>query len=87
MMNDILHPCFNYVKTNVSIICDLYNVRSPQFHLPVNKHDFAIQLIKYCLIKLLNEDENISNIADKVFEQTFCIFQLTLKKQYNYFLQ
>ena len=69
---------FNYMKPNVPIICDLYNVRSPHLHLPVNKHDFAIQLIKYFLFKLLNEDENISKIADKVLEQTFCIFKLIL---------
>ena len=36
------------------------NVRNPKFHLPVIKHEFAKQLLQYCLIKLLNEDENIS---------------------------
>ena len=49
-----------------------------KFHLPVTKHDFAKQLIQYCLIKLLNEDENISKIADTVFEQTFGKAQQTL---------
>ena len=69
------------MKPNVPVICDHYNVRNPKFHLPAIKHDFAKQLIQYCLIKLLNEDENISKIADKVFEQTFCMFKSTLKNK------
>ena len=86
LMNNLLPPYFNYMKPNVPVICDHYNVRNPKFHLPAIKHDFAKQLIQYCLIKLLNEDENISKIADKVFEQTFCMFKSILKKQSNYFL-
>ena len=71
LMNDLLPPYFNYVP----VICDHYNVRNPKFHLPVIKHNFAQQLIQYCLIKLLTEDENISKVADKVFEKTFCLFK------------
>ena len=58
-----------------------YNVRNPKFHLPAIKHDFAKQLIQHCLIKLLNKDENISEIANKVFDQTFCMFKSTLKNK------
>ena len=75
LMSDLLPPYFNYMKPNVPVICDHYNVRNLKFHLPVIKHDFAKQLIQYCLIKLLNENENIKKIADKVFEQTFCMFK------------
>ena len=39
------------------------------------KHEFAKQLLQYCLIKLLNEDENASQIAYKVGEQPFCTFK------------
>ena len=81
LMNDLLPPYFNYMKPNVPVICDHYNVRNPKFHLPVIKHDFAKQLIQYCLIKLLNENDNISKIADKVFEQTFCTFKSILKNK------
>ena len=81
LMNNLLPPYFNYMKPNVPVICDHYNVRNPKFHLPAIKHDFAKQLIQYCLIKLLNEDENISKIADKVFEQTFCMFKSILKNK------
>ena len=54
------------MKPNLPVICNHYNVRNPKFHLPLIKHEFAKQLLQYCLIKLLNEDENASQIAYKV---------------------
>ena len=69
LMNDLLPPYFNYMQPNVPVICDHYNVRNPKFNLPVINHDFAKQLMQYCFIKLLNKDENILKIADKVFKQ------------------
>ena len=80
-MNNLLSPYFNYMKPNAPVIYDHYNVQNPKFHLPVIKHDFGTQLIQYCLIKLLNEDENISKITDKIFEQTFCMFKSILKNK------
>ena len=59
LMNDLLPPYFDYIQPNVPVICDHHNVQNTKFHLPVFKHDFAKQLIQYCLIKFLNEDENI----------------------------
>ena len=53
--------------------------RNPKFHLPLIKHEFAKQLLQYCLIKLLNEDENASQIAYKVGEQPFCTFKSVIK--------
>ena len=85
-MNDLLPPYFNYMKPIVPIICDHYKVRNPKFYLPLIKHDFAKQLIQYSLIKLLNKNNKISEIANKVFEQIFCMFKLILKKHSNYFL-
>ena len=81
LMNYLLPPYFNYMKPNVPVICDHYNARNPKFHLPVIKHDFARQFIQYCLITLLNKDENIKKIADTVFEQTFCMFKSILKNK------
>ena len=81
LMNDLLPPYFNYMKPNLPVISNHYNVRNPKFHLPAIKHDFAKQLIQHCLIKLLNKDENISEIANKVFDQTFCMFKSTLKNK------
>ena len=74
LMNDLLPPYFNYMKPNLPVICNHYNV-------PAIKHDFAKQLIQHCLIKLLNIDQNISEIANKVFDQTFCMFKSTLKNK------
>ena len=79
LMNDLVPPYFNCMKPNLSVICNHYNVRNPKFYLPAIKHDFAKQLIQHCLIKLLNKDKNISEIANKVFVQTFCMFKSTLK--------
>ena len=67
------------MKPNLSVICNHYNVRNPQFHLPVIKHEFAKQLLQYSLIKLFNEDENASEIADKVGVQHFCTFKSVMK--------
>ena len=64
-MKDLLHPYFNYMKPNLPVICNHYNDCNPKFHLPAIKHDFAQQLIQHCLIKLLNKDEHISEIANK----------------------
>ena len=84
LRNNLLPPYFNYMKPNLPVICNHYNVRNPKFHLPLIKHEFAKQLLQYCLIKLLNEDENASQIAYKVGEQPFCtstfIVQLSVIK-------
>ena len=79
LRNNLLPPYFNYMKPNLPAICNHYNVRNPRFHLPLIKHEFAKQLLQYCLIKLLNEDENASQIAYKVGEQPFCTFKSVLK--------
>ena len=73
------------MKPDLPVICNHYNVRSPKFHLPLIKHEFAKQLLQYCLIKLLNEDENASQIAYKVGEQPFCTFK-SVKKNTKSFL-
>ena len=55
LRNNLLPLYFNYMKPNLPVICNHYNVRNPKFHLPLNKHEFAKHLLQYCLIKLLNE--------------------------------
>ena len=67
------------MKPNLPLICNHYNVRNPKCHLPVIKQEFAKQLLQYCLIKLLNEDENVSEIAYKVGEQPLCTFKSVIK--------
>ena len=40
----------------MSLVCDYYGLRNPKIHLPTIRHDFAKQLVQYCLIKFLNKD-------------------------------
>ena len=70
-MNDLLPPYFNYMKRNLPVICNHYNVRNPKFQLPAIKHDFVKQLIHQCLIKLLNKNDNISEIVKKTICSNF----------------
>ena len=81
LINNLLPPYFNYMKHNLLVTCNHYtcNVRNPKFHFPLTKHEFAKQFLPYCLIKLLNEDENALEIADKVGEQTFCTFKSVIQ--------
>ena len=65
----MLCPTVSIVPTNQTIV-------GPN---PLIKHEFAKQLLQYCLIKLLNEDENASQIAYKVGEQPFCTFKSVIK--------
>ena len=45
LRNNLLPPYFNYMKPNLPVICNHYNVRNPKFHLPMIKHEFAKQLL------------------------------------------
>ena len=67
------------MKPNIPVICNHYNVRNPKFYLPLIKHEFAKQLLQYCILKHLNEDENASQIAYKVGEQPLCTFKSVIK--------
>ena len=60
-MIDLLPSYFNYMKPNLPVICNHYNVRNPKFPLPAIKHDFAKHLRQHCLIKLL--------ISTKIFQK------------------
>ena len=69
----------NLLPPNLPVICNHYNVQNPKFHLPLIKQEYAKQLLQYCLIKLLNEEENASQIAYKEGEQPFCTFKSVIK--------
>ena len=79
LRNNLLPPYFNYMKPNLPVICNHYNVRNPKFHFPLIQYGFAKQLLQYCSIKLLNEDENASEIANKGGEKPFCLFKSIIK--------
>ena len=48
-MNNMLPPYYNMLKLNKPLVCDYYGLRNPKIHL---RHDFAKQIVQYCLIKL-----------------------------------
>ena len=51
-----------------------------KIHLPTIIHDFAKQLVQYCLIKLLiNENEYTTPHKSKIYTQSFFTFKLNLK--------
>ena len=56
LMNNMLLPYFNMLKPSMPLVCDYYGLPNPKIHLPTIRHDFAKQLVQYCLIKLLNND-------------------------------
>ena len=45
-------PYFNMLKPNMPLVCDYYGLCKPKIHLPTIRHDFAKQLVQYCLSKL-----------------------------------
>ena len=69
LRNNLLPPYFNYMKPNLPVICNHYNVRNAKFHLPLIKHEFAKQLLQYCLIKLLNEEEYHRRVFSPIRER------------------
>ena len=80
----MLPPYFNMLKPNMSLVCDYYGLCNPKIHLPTTRHDFAKQLVQYCLIKLLNKDNaytTLNKSKNKIYTQSFFTFKLNLKFQ------
>ena len=46
-MNNMLPSYFDSMKPVLPVICSLYEVRKPTFHLPHINHEYAEQLLKY----------------------------------------
>ena len=67
------------MKPSLSVICNDYGIRNPKFDLPHIKHEFAEQMVQYCLIKLLNKDKDASNIINCIQQHTFFKFKSGLK--------
>ena len=53
LMNNNLPSYFNYMKPNLSVICNYYGIRKPKFYLSIIRHGFAEQLIQYNLIRTI----------------------------------
>ena len=73
---------FNMMKLILPVVCARYEIRKPIFHLPPTNHEFAEQLMKYQVIKTLNDEHGSMLIATKVLTHSFYGFKLFLKKQF-----
>ena len=79
LMNNGLPPYFDVMKPVLPRIVNVYEIRKPTFHLPKIRHEFAEQLIEYCLINYLNKEENVISITTKVFTHSFQSFKIYIK--------
>ena len=50
------------LKPSIPLVCDYYGLRTPKIHLPTIIYDFAKQLVQYCLIKLLHNDNEYTTL-------------------------
>ena len=79
LLNNILPAYFNLMKPSLPVICNMYDIRKPRFHLPKIKHTFAEHLLEYRLIILLNNENGAILITSKVHTHSFLGFKLYLK--------
>ena len=55
---------------------------TPKYIFLLYRHDFAKQIVQYCLIKLLNKDNEYTTLnKSKINTQSFFTFKLNLKYQ------
>ena len=78
LMNNMLPSYFDSMKPVLPVICSLYEVRKPTFHLPHINHEYAEQLLKYQLVKILNAYGAITLTA-KIHTHSFHGFKLYIK--------
>ena len=79
LMNNGLPPYFDVMKPVLPRIVNVYEIRKPTFHLPKIRHEFAEQLIEYCLINYSNKEEDVISITTKVFTHSFQSFKIYIK--------
>ena len=62
------------------VACNYYGIRKPRLHLPIINHEFEEQMVQYCLIKILNEDNHETNLnKNNIYSQCYFTFKVTLK--------
>ena len=80
LMNNTLPSYFEIMKPLLPLICDHHIIRKPVFHLPYIRHDYAKQLLKYQLVKLLNDENKSILITAKVHTHSFQGFKRYIKQ-------
>jgi len=79
LMNNYLPPYFDSMKPVLPVVCYTHAIRNPKFHLPHIKHEFAEQLLKYQLIKILNREQCSNLITSKVHTHSYFGFKSYIK--------
>ena len=79
LMNDMLPQYFDNMKPVLPRACEMYAIRKPLFHLPKIRHEFAEHMLKYQLIKLLNQLGSIIYSA-KVHTHSLLGFKIFIKR-------
>ena len=80
LMNNMLPSYFEYMKPVQPVACNYYGIRKPRLHPPIINHEFGEQMVQYCLIKILNEDNHETTLnKNNIYSQSFFTFKVTLK--------
>ena len=62
------------------VACNYYGIRKPRLQPPIINHEFGEQIVQYCLIKILNEDNHETTLnKNNIYSQSFFTFKVTLK--------
>ena len=69
------------MKPNIPEVCFTHNIRRPIFHLPNIIHEFAEHMLRYQLIKIINEEAGSLAITAKVHAHSFQGFKLYIKNK------
>ena len=80
-MNNLLPSYFNSMKPKLPELCIVYLIRNPTFHLPVIRHEFTKQLIKYKLLELLNTESGTLLISYNVHTHSLIGFKIYIKNK------
>ena len=81
LMNNQLPEYFIDWKPELPRVCTRYEIRSPVFHLPLIRHKFAENSLRYCLIKQLNMEKCSVLITSKVHTHSFPGYKTYLKQK------
>ena len=79
LMNNKLPPYFESMKPQLPEVCNTHYIRRPTFHLPNITHEFAEHMLRFQLIKILNDENGSLMIIEKVFTHSFQGFKLYIK--------
>ena len=81
LMNNQLPEYFVDWKPELPRVCTRYEIRSPVFHMPLIRHKFAENLLRYCFIMQLNMEKCSVLITSKVHTHSFLGYKTYLKQK------